>query len=241
MLDIGAGWYARNTSLQLPFRARALSVAARLFARRAIGGSPERRAPLFPRRPSDPSIAPVLDRLDEGLWGATAPLSLAGLRIGTRMTVVRLSGGGLWIHSPIPLTPELQTAVDTLGPVAHVVAPNLYHHLFAGQWQAAYPGRPFTGLRRWLASARTWRCRPRSNGPQARPGHRSSPPCVSRGACCRRPSSCTAGRAPSSAVTTCPSAGALDQSGGLVVKATTKATAPGKARLASGPSGCRPR
>jgi hypothetical protein len=81
----------------------------------------------------------VLERIDESVWTAAAPHSFYGLRLGTRMTVVRLDGGDLWVHSPIALAPELRAAVDALGPVRHIVAPNLYHHVFAGQWQAAYP------------------------------------------------------------------------------------------------------
>ncbi len=81
-----------------------------------------------------------LDRLDEGLFTGAAPLTFLGLHLGTRMTVVRLEEGGLWIHSPIPLMPALQAEVDALGPVRHIVAPNLYHHRFAGEWSTAYPG-----------------------------------------------------------------------------------------------------
>jgi Domain of unknown function (DUF4336) len=60
----------------------------------------------------------MLERLDPAadVWLAAAPLSFLGLRIGTRMTVVRLASGDLWVHSPIALTPELRAAVDALGP-----------------------------------------------------------------------------------------------------------------------------
>jgi hypothetical protein len=81
----------------------------------------------------------VLERLDEGLWVAAAPLSYFGLRLGTRMTVVRLAGGDLWVHSPVALSPPLRAAVDALGRVAHLVAPNLYHHMFIAPWKEAYP------------------------------------------------------------------------------------------------------
>jgi hypothetical protein len=53
--------------------------------------------------------APIA-RLDEGLWVAAAPLSFLGLHLGTRMTVVRLAGGELWVHSPIAATPELNAS-----------------------------------------------------------------------------------------------------------------------------------
>lgn len=81
----------------------------------------------------------MIERLDEGLWVAPAPLKFMGLHLGTRMTVVRLSDGDLWVHSPIALTPELRAEVDALGRVKHVVAPSLFHHMFAGDWHAAYP------------------------------------------------------------------------------------------------------
>jgi hypothetical protein len=65
---------------------------------------------------------------------------MLGLHLGTRMSVVRLDDGGLWIHSPVRLTPSLRQAVEVLGPVRHIVCPNIYHHLYAGDWATAYPG-----------------------------------------------------------------------------------------------------
>jgi hypothetical protein len=37
-------------------------------------------------------------------------------------------------------TPELRAAVDALGQVRFVVGPNRWHHLYVGDWQAAYDG-----------------------------------------------------------------------------------------------------
>lgn len=81
----------------------------------------------------------MLARADEDLWTRSSPLKLLGLHLGTRMTVVRLPDGGLWIHSPVPLDASLKHEVDRLGPVRHIVCPNLYHHLSAGAWANAYP------------------------------------------------------------------------------------------------------
>jgi hypothetical protein len=51
--------------------------------------------------------------------------------------VVRLASGELWVHSPIaPST--VRGELDPLGAVRHVVAPNRYHHLFAGPFRDAY-------------------------------------------------------------------------------------------------------
>ncbi|MEE2959536.1 MAG: DUF4336 domain-containing protein [Myxococcota bacterium] len=60
------------------------------------------------------------------------------LQIGTRMTVIRLGGNKLWLHSPIRLTAELKRELDALGEVAWIVCPNQFHHMFAGDYMAAY-------------------------------------------------------------------------------------------------------
>lgn len=73
------------------------------------------------------------------LWVAEAPLRFYGIEVGTRMSVVRLSDGGLWVHSPIGLTNRLQHELDRLGPVRFVVCPNKLHHLFAEDYFSAYP------------------------------------------------------------------------------------------------------
>jgi hypothetical protein len=43
------------------------------------------------------------------------------------------------VHSPGPLDDATRAFVDGLGPVAAIVAPSLFHHLWAGEWKQAYP------------------------------------------------------------------------------------------------------
>src|SRR5581483_6426374 len=62
-----------------------------------------------------------------------------GFRYPTRMALIRLSSGGLFVWSPIALSPELKRAVDELGPVSCLVSPNRLHHLFLADWKTAYP------------------------------------------------------------------------------------------------------
>jgi len=81
----------------------------------------------------------VLNPIAEDVWALARPQSFLGLQLGTRMTVVRLSDGGLFVHSPVASDDALRGALDDLGPVRHIVAPNLYHHLHAGPFAAAYP------------------------------------------------------------------------------------------------------
>lgn len=85
------------------------------------------------------SSAGGLRRLDEDLWVAESPLRFLGLELGTRMSVVRLPDGRLFLHSPIPPRPALLDAVRALGPVACLVAPNRWHHLSVDAWARACP------------------------------------------------------------------------------------------------------
>jgi hypothetical protein len=62
-----------------------------------------------------------------------------GVRIQTRMTVVRLSDSRLFLHSPVLLDEALRRDLDHLGEVAFVVSPNKIHHLAIGEYIEAYP------------------------------------------------------------------------------------------------------
>lgn len=80
-----------------------------------------------------------LTKLAEGVWLDSAPVQHLGMHLMATMTVLRLREGSLLVHSPIALTPERRAAVDALGTVEHLVAPNLYHHMRVGDWAQAYP------------------------------------------------------------------------------------------------------
>ena len=84
-------------------------------------------------------MADALRKLDENVWVAEQPLKFMGIEVGTRMTVIRLADGALWVHSPVHLTSELRRAVETIGRVRFVVAPNSLHHLFIAEWTATWP------------------------------------------------------------------------------------------------------
>jgi len=80
---------------------------------------------------------PQLEKLAENIWTVASNHLFLALHVGTRMTVVRLANGGLWLHSPVAMSAQLQQELDALGPVAHIVCPNLYHHVYAGEAVAA--------------------------------------------------------------------------------------------------------
>lgn len=75
----------------------------------------------------------------DDVWIADMPQGFYGLQFGARMTVVRLSDGSLLMHSPIVIDEAMKTEIDALGPVAHIVAPNIYHHVHAKPASAIYP------------------------------------------------------------------------------------------------------
>jgi hypothetical protein len=90
---------------------------------------------------------PQLQQLADNIWTVPTNHSFLGLHVGTRMTVVRLAGGELWLHSPVAMSADLRQELDDLGPVRHIVCPNLYHHVYAGEAAAAYPQAMLQGPR----------------------------------------------------------------------------------------------
>lgn len=82
----------------------------------------------------------TLHALAPEVWTAEHLMRFPGaVRLRARMTVVRLPGGELLLHSPIPIDDALAAALDGLGPVTHLVAPSLYHHVFVSRALRRYP------------------------------------------------------------------------------------------------------
>ena len=63
-------------------------------------------------------------------------LTVGGIRLPlpftTRMTVVRLSNGDLFLHSPIKFDERLAEELHGLGRVRHLVSPNQFHYAHIG-------------------------------------------------------------------------------------------------------------
>jgi hypothetical protein len=97
-------------------------------------------AAVAPYQPID-TLKPVADEV----WVVDGPLirfAYAGMRLPfpTRMTIVRLARGDLWLHSPTAPTTGMRAEIDALGPVRHLIAPNKLHYWWIGDWKTAYPG-----------------------------------------------------------------------------------------------------
>lgn len=62
-----------------------------------------------------------------------------GIGFSTRMTVVRLSDGSVWIASPVPAPFATIAEITGLGPVRHLVSPTPRHYWRLHAWQALFP------------------------------------------------------------------------------------------------------
>jgi len=85
----------------------------------------------------------MLRKIDKNIWVAEQPLRYLGLSIGTRMTVIQLKSLELVVISPIQMSDALVNHLNELGTVKHIIAPNLYHYLFATKFKALYPQATF--------------------------------------------------------------------------------------------------
>jgi hypothetical protein len=85
------------------------------------------------------TLAPDIGIVD----GPFEYLTVAGIRLPlpftTRMTVVRLANGDLFLHSPIAFNAALAEDLRSRGSVRHLVSPNQFHYAHLGEWAKAFP------------------------------------------------------------------------------------------------------
>ena len=74
-----------------------------------------------------------------GVWVDSEPVRFLGMRLSATMAVLRLTDNSLLLYSPVAMTRNRRAAVEALGPVTHLYAPNLLHHLWVGDWARAFP------------------------------------------------------------------------------------------------------
>ena len=89
----------------------------------------------------------VLKPIAAGVWIVDGPeiqFSYLGLKFPfpTRMTLIRLPDGGLWIYSPTSLTDALAGQVRRAGPVRFLIAPNTLHYWWIPDWKTRFPDAP---------------------------------------------------------------------------------------------------
>src|SRR6266511_2394196 len=88
-------------------------------------------------------VAPNIGIID----GPFEYLTVGGVRLPlpftTRMTVVRLTNGDLFLHSPIKFDNRLANELQGFGTPRHLVSPNQFHYTHIGEWAKATPNGSF--------------------------------------------------------------------------------------------------
>ena len=89
------------------------------------------------------------------IWDHEMPIRFGGIPLWHRMTVIRLTNGGLVVHSPTRLDLASQEEFQMLGPIVAIVAPSWWHDLHLREYLSAYPNARLYGaptLVRWYRS-----------------------------------------------------------------------------------------
>lgn len=83
----------------------------------------------------------MLKPFGQDIWTADGPDVTAslGFHYPTRIAVIRLTGGGLFVWSPTALSDDLRASVNAVGDVRYLVASNSLHHMFLADWKRASP------------------------------------------------------------------------------------------------------
>ena len=88
------------------------------------------------------SYAPidVLKAVADGIFIVdSGPLRVLGLPLPVRMTVIRLDNSDMLLHSPTRYDARLRAEIEAVGPIRHLVAPNIAHWSFLKDWQQQCP------------------------------------------------------------------------------------------------------
>lgn len=85
-----------------------------------------------------------LKAVTDDVWIVDGPVIRFGapwpkMPFPTRMTVIRLQGNALFVHSPTPPTPELRAEIQRIGMPQWIVGPNRLHYWWIPEWRSVYP------------------------------------------------------------------------------------------------------
>src|SRR3954452_13138518 len=84
-----------------------------------------------------------IEPIGQNIWLLRYPLSLLGVSMGRNVTVMRLGGDELIIHSTAPFMTEDVAAIKALGQPGWLVEATLFHDTFAKQGRQAFPALPY--------------------------------------------------------------------------------------------------
>ena len=105
---------------------------------------------------------PELQKFAESIWIIDGPpVRAVVVPLPTRMVIVQLSDGSLWVNSPVSVSVQMLDRITALGPVRYLVAPTKLHIWRLEEWHALFPeaelwlpphnpkkskGLPFSGI-----------------------------------------------------------------------------------------------
>jgi hypothetical protein len=96
--------------------------------------------------PSDPAKVMVIRDITPQITTLSVPfLRFGHIKVGGRGTLVKLQSGAVAVFSPVALTPEVKSKVESLGTLKYIVAPDIEHHIFVSPWSAAFPQAEIIG------------------------------------------------------------------------------------------------
>lgn len=86
----------------------------------------------------------ALKPVAENVWIVDGPTIRFGMPwpkmpFPTRMTIIRIGEGALFVHSPTLLTDGLKAEIAKVGKVRHIVGPNRIHYWWIPMWRRAFP------------------------------------------------------------------------------------------------------
>jgi hypothetical protein len=67
------------------------------------------------------------------------PVHMLGVPLPTRMIIVKLSDGSLWVNSPVSVPIQVLNGIKASGPVRYLVAPTKMHIWRLAEWHPLFP------------------------------------------------------------------------------------------------------
>ena len=67
------------------------------------------------------------------------PVRVVGVTLTTRMVIVKLADGSLWVNSPVSVPCDMLHLIKALGPVKYLVAPTRMHVWRLKEWRVLFP------------------------------------------------------------------------------------------------------
>lgn len=89
----------------------------------------------------------MLQAIGDQIWIEDYPCEFFGVVLGRRMTVIRLTDGSLFLHSPGEMTDDRKQVLESLGRVGYIVAPARFHDLFLDGAIESFPSSELHAIR----------------------------------------------------------------------------------------------